>query len=64
MIYSQGDYNSVLGVFAMEGVIERSFTALYIGDRVFWQSIRSCYGRGIWMPEKPWLDNDTWKDNR
>lgn len=64
MIYSEGNYNEVTGVYAMDGAKEIAFTALYIGARLFWQIIRSCYGTGVWIPERPWLDNDMWKNNR
>ena len=37
---------------------------VYHGLVLKWQNVRSCYGRGYWIQEKPWLDNDTWKDNR
>lgn len=39
-------------------------SAVYKGSRLVWQAIRSCYGRGVWIQEKPWLDGDTWKDNK
>lgn len=58
MIYKDG--NSVAIVY--KGRKPLAFR--YIGTRLFWQSIRSCYGRGVWMQEKPWLDGDTWKDNK
>ncbi len=64
MIYSEGDCNEVTGVYAMDGAKEIAFTALYIGARLFWQMIRSCYGTGVWLPERPWLDNDKWKDHK
>lgn len=37
---------------------------IYRGARLVWQAIRSCFGSGVWLPERPWLDNDLWKDNR
>ena len=37
--------------------------AVYWGEMLKWQSVRSCYGRGYWIPEKPWVDGDTWKNN-
>ena len=63
MIYSK-EYNlPITGVYAVEGANQRTFTALYIGDSLFWRKIRSCYGTGVWKPEKPWVDNDVWKNN-
>lgn len=37
---------------------------VYYGHILVWQAIRSCYGKGIWFQEKPWLDNDLWKDSK
>ena len=34
------------------------------GLQLVWAAVRSCFGRGYWIQDKPWLDNDTWKDNR
>lgn len=39
-----------------------SIVAMYAGSHLVWEQIRSCYGRGRWIPDKPWLDNDTWKN--
>lgn len=25
---------------------------------------RSCYGTGVWIEAKPWIDTDKWKDNK
>ena len=44
-----------------------SFSAVYYVDdqrvpHLIWENVRSCYGSGRWMPERPWLDDDTWKN--
>lgn len=38
--------------------------AKYYGTHLVWEEVRSCYGKGVWIEEKPWIDNDTWKNNR
>lgn len=30
--------------------------------RLVWQAIRSCFGRGWWVNEKPWSNKDVWKN--
>lgn len=35
----------------------------YLGDLV-WQAVRSCFGSGIWISEKPWITDETWKYNK
>lgn len=32
--------------------------------RIVWQAIRSCFGSGMWIPTKPWLYNEGWKEGR
>jgi len=35
---------------------------VFRGARLVWQAIRSCFGTGAWLEERPWLDSDAWKD--
>lgn len=37
-------------------------TAVYEGLHIVWQAVRSCFGRGWWINDKPWLNNDAWKN--
>lgn len=37
--------------------------AVYRGVRLIWSAIRSCFGTGTWVSEKPWIGDDTWKNN-
>ncbi len=36
--------------------------AVYQGTRLIWQGIRSCFGAGYWVPDKPWLRDEGWKN--
>lgn len=38
-------------------------SAVYKGAILIWQAVRSCFGSGAWIEEKPWLDDEAWKDN-
>lgn len=40
----------------------RYVAAVYQGSRLVWQYIRSCFGRGYWINEKPWSETDGWKN--
>lgn len=38
------------------------FQAIYQYGVVLWQAVRSCFGSGIWVNEKPWINDETWKN--
>ena len=35
---------------------------IYKGARLVWTMVRSCFGRGYWINEKPWLNTDAWRN--
>lgn len=35
--------------------------AVYRGLRLVWQAVRSCFGSGAWIGEKPWIGEEGWK---
>lgn len=47
----------ITSVFFGSKVIE----AIYKGDELVWQAVRSCFGAGYWIDEKPWLNQEGWK---
>ncbi|PWB10531.1 MFS transporter [Muribaculum intestinale] len=40
----------------------RVVTAIYVGARLVWSAISSCFGSGWWINDKPWRDNEGWKN--
>lgn len=36
---------------------------VFHGIRLVWEAIRSCFGSGAWVGERPWLGDDPWKGN-
>lgn len=41
---------------------EKAISKVMKGSRLVWQAIRSCFGAGYWVNEKPWIDNEGWKN--
>ena len=39
-----------------------AISAVYHGAQLVWQAIRSCFGKGWWVSDKPWLSGDNWKN--
>lgn len=46
---------------------EQSIGAIYKGSQLVWvtiyNAVKSCFGSGTWLQDKPWVDNDFWKNN-
>ena len=42
---------------------KNTISEVYLGKFLIWQSIRSCFGSGYWINEKPWINTDIWKNN-
>lgn len=42
---------------------ERPIVAVYKGDRLVWQAVRSCFGSGQWVNNRPWINNEAWKNS-
>lgn len=54
-IFIRGN-KEVVGVTAFGKVI----SSMYNGAKLVWQSIRSCFGSGRWINEKPWKNEEGW----
>lgn len=41
----------------------RTIMSIYKGARVIWEGIKSCFGKGFWINDKEWNNEDGWKNN-
>lgn len=46
------------------GITALGHVVVYVrkGTRLLWEAIRSCFGKGYWINDKPWSDTDGWKN--
>lgn len=46
---------------------QQKIGAIYKGTQLVWltvyDAIRSCFGSGTWFKDRPWLKDDSWKNN-
>ena len=46
--------------------VQKNIGAIYQGTKLVWRTvynaIKSCFGSGTWLDNKPWIDSDSWKD--
>lgn len=51
----------------VEKITEKRIGAIYKGAQLVWLTIydmiKSCFGSGIWLGNRPWLKDDMWKNN-
>lgn len=40
----------------------KTFSSWYVAALLVWQAVRSCYGSGAWLEDKPWLELEAWKE--
>lgn len=40
----------------------KAVSAIYIGTRLVWQAISSCFGAGSWDSAQPWSHTDGWEN--
>jgi hypothetical protein len=50
--------NEIVGISKFKVPIQ----AAYRFGVVIWQAVRSCFGSGIWVNEKPWINDEAWKN--
>lgn len=37
--------------------------AIYYGATLIWQALRSCFGKGYWRNNMPWINKESWRNN-
>ena len=41
---------------------QKQVQALYVGAKLVWEAVSSCFGSGFWREKLPWKGKDAWKN--
>lgn len=69
MIYRNGKLVLQVHKDVLESLqrVQRNIGAIYKGTQLVfltvYDAIRSCFGSGTWIQDRPWLSDDSWKNN-
>ena len=70
MIFKNGKLITQVQKNSVDGTgnsIQRNIGAIYQGAKLVWRTvynaIKSCFGSGTWLGERPWLKDDLRKNN-
>ena len=59
----QNDFRQIID--GVQQNVQHKFGAIYQGTKLIWMTvynaIKSCFGSGTWIGDKPWLGSDQWK---
>jgi hypothetical protein len=36
---------------------------IYRENKLLWELVRSCFGKGYWISNLPWISDDIWRNN-
>lgn len=39
----------------------KALSYVYYQAKLVWQSVRSCFGSGTWINQRPWENKENWK---
>jgi hypothetical protein len=41
----------------------KAVLSIYLGTKLLWEAINSCFGKGYWINNKTWSNTDKWRNN-
>lgn len=43
-------------------VIDRIYAEVNGKLKLIWEAIKSCFGSGFWISNRPWINNNAWRN--
>ena len=63
MIYDGTNNHKEISRIVINGKdITSYYTVVKRTLRLIWEGIKSCFGNGFWINDKPWNNNESWKN--
>lgn len=64
-IRNLGNDHEISQINIIKNGVVKTISYVYYGANLVWQAVRSCFGSGIWISQKTWLGEESWKyDNK
>lgn len=56
-----GEAHEITQVNVVKDGVIKAISYIYYGSKLVWQAVRSCFGSGLWVSQKSWLGDESWK---
>lgn len=56
-----GEAHEITQVNIVKDGVIKAISYIYYGSKLVWQAVRSCFGSGLWVSQKSWLGDESWK---
>ena len=60
-IRNLGNGHEITQINIVKNGVIKAISYVYYGSKLVWQAVRSCFGSGIWISQKSWLGDESWK---
>lgn len=63
-IYKDNSFKEIINIVVNGKTITTIYSYINNTFKIIWQAVRSCFGSGVWLNERPWINTDAWKNNK
>lgn len=60
-IRNLGNGHEITQINIVKNGVIKTISYVYYGSKLVWQAVRSCFGSRIWVSQKSWLGDESWK---